>query len=93
MTTFHYSGQRMTTQHINIITSADATRLGLSNWIGTLGRGRRSIDAREVKTQKQAEAWLHRVISSGGQGVFAGAFVWQERDYKGNACGWAAALN
>lgn len=82
----------MNTPHIEIITDANASARGIENWIGTLGRGRRSIHARPAKTRKQAEAWLRRVIPA-GYNCADGAFVWQERDYNGNACGWAAWFN
>jgi hypothetical protein len=80
------------TTHITEITDADATARGIENWIGTLGRGRRNIHARTVKTRTQAEAWLRRVVPS-GYTLHDGAFVWEERDYNSNACGWAAWFN
>ena len=80
------------TTHITEITSADAAARGIDNCIGTFGRGRRSIHARTVKTRKQAEAWLRRVVPS-GYTLHDGAFVWLDSDYNGNAIGWAAWYN
>jgi hypothetical protein len=69
------------------LTLAQVAPARVTNWIGTIGRGRYGIDARPVKTIAQAKAWCRKLAVEYPSAKWA---VFPVEDYQRKPLGFGA---